>query len=409
MRRVAILAFMLAGTALIWCIMPGDTRAAPGSTWYGEVGERYGAFKSIWVGEDGIYTCGDLSRHQTYYTVDDGDMVYKWDFNGNKVWERYLTGATPWCGITGDTNYIYCFCGYRMYKLDHSGNVVQTTEPFATAPGEDFLCFDACTSPDGIYVCGDRGDYNVHFDMFVALIDATTCTLVWNKTKVFSESSTALGVRATPSNVFVCGQIREDSVMIVWDDTGTEIRSKTYQGSEDFLILNALDIDAAGDITVAGSHSGNVLLMHMNQTLGSLWNATGLSGGGLAVWSDSSGYYVGGNKDVAAYKTTSDIQLSKVNLNGNVVWSRTWRSEWGDLEDDVCWDMSGRGENLYVAGKVGEWNTMGRPLVMSWDTNGNVSQPFSMLTLIIILAASGVGVVVVIAIVIKLKKKRKAS
>jgi uncharacterized delta-60 repeat protein len=165
----------------------------------------------------------------------------------------------------------------------------------------------------------------------------------------------------TAGNIYVAGGGYGDQSLVKYDSSGVEQWSKTWGGtSNDYA--KALALDTAGNIYVAGIVQGSSLsvggwdqsLVKYNSSGIEQWSKTwgGTSSdyaNALALDTAGNIYVAGSTASTGLTAGSNDQTLVKYNSSGVEQWSKTWGGTSADIAYALALDTAG---NIYVAGET---------------------------------------------------------
>ncbi len=348
------------------------------NTFLGAAGDDYG----YWIAVDGsgnVYV-GGLSPNTwgtpvRAYTLSIDAFVAKLDTNGNLLWNTFLGGngndsgaGAPSIGLDGVGNIYLSGTSpsawgsptVRAYtsgtddfiaKLDNTtGTMIWNT--FIGGTGTDSLISGAFTDTNGnTYICGSSDAtwgspvraYSSGVDLLVAKVD-NTGNLVWNTFLGGTGAEYCFGTGLDKNgNIYVSARSNA-----TW---GTPVRA--------FSVGN--------DAEVAKLDASGILLW--NTFIGGAGTDFGRS---LAVDDDGNSYAVGWTdtawgSPIRAYTSGNDAYATKIDTNGTLLWSTFLGGTGSDIAFSAALDSY---RNIYIAGySTVSWGTPFRAYTSGFDSS----------------------------------------
>ncbi len=352
--------------------------------------------QSIAIGVDGIYITG--STYGNLYedkNLGDSDVyVSKLDFEGNRVWSKQFgsKGSDGGTGIIVADNSLYITGFIRgdiddqksigdndmfVAKMDLDGNRIWTK---IIGSSDKDRGEAIAVGQDGIFVAGvTRGVIGSNklygmWDIFVTKLDFFG-NIIWGGTIGSPNHEEVKGLSVINDNVFVVGNTLgdvdgnkntgfSDILLVKYDISGKKIWTRVfgsdksdygnsvYAGIEGIYLTGETQGDIDGNKNNGGSDmfltkfdlSGNKI---WTRTLGSTKNELGF---GLFVRLD--GVYVTGRTkgDIGSLKNIggADILFAKYDLDGGLVYSKLF----GSKSDDECYGIAVGLNYVYITGQT---------------------------------------------------------
>ncbi|MHA1682893.1 MAG: PKD domain-containing protein [Promethearchaeota archaeon] len=269
-------------------------------TWDGSGGSD--RWNGVWGDGAFIYTTGSTGS----VSGDDDLLLVKWDGAGNQVWNRTWNGSAGLdygMGVWGDGSSIYT-TGYTgglllLVKWDFAGNQV------------------------------------------------------WNRTwDGGAGDERAYGIWGDGSSIYTTGYADTKFVLVKWDGAGNPVWNRTWNGSA------GLDIgmDVCGDgsfVYTTGHNSSDFQLIKWDVAGNQVWNRTWDGGAGfdygMGICSDGTSLYTAGYTE-SFNGNDYDFLLIKWDLDGNMLWNRSWDGGVGGADNGL--DIWCDGDSLFVVGSV---------------------------------------------------------
>ncbi len=238
-------------------------------------------------------------------------ILLKYDPAGINQWTK------RWNGITNGADYL------KKINVSSDGNIVVTGYSFKNTTLNDFTTLKYNSSGDLIWMRQYNSSFNSDDQAFNLKVD-------------------------TQNNVYVCGQSKGtglgyDFAVLKYDSSGTQQWVQRYDspGSYDD-VAKSVDVDINGNVFVTGHtyHPATLfdfVTIKYNSAGAQQWirfyNADNLSDRGIDIKVDLSGNaYVTGNS-VKSGNGSSDIEIIKYDITGNVIWTKSYNGP-GNLDDN---------------------------------------------------------------------------
>lgn len=245
-------------------------------------------------------------------------------------------------------------------------------------------------SNGNVYIAGNCYSFGAgYYDTFL-LKYASNGTLLWQRTWGGNDGESTSGL-ALDSNgsIYIAGYTSSfgagdsDTFLIKYSPTGDLLWQKTWGGS-DFDDANALGVDSAGDIYIAGHTysfgfgGGDAFLLKYSASGTLLWQRTwAKSTSPDWEWANALALDSSGGVYVAGYAEgfNCDAVLLKYSSEGNLLWQKIWRKSWsGNGYQEaraVALDNSG---NVYLAGNTWPFLGLGYEdtFLLKYSSDGNL-------------------------------------
>ncbi|MFX1252508.1 MAG: PQQ-binding-like beta-propeller repeat protein [Promethearchaeota archaeon] len=315
-----------------------------------------------------IYTVGNIYSHSIFGKITSEYSVFtKWNLTGQQIFSRTWNGSTH--KVTADKNgSIYTIgrgnTNFLLIKWDSEGSQLWNRS-------------GAYGSGHAVTTDNDRKIYTIYNELM-------------NKPSFF-----------TP---FVS---LNDSLLIVWDDSGNQLWNHTYNG-----FIGGISVDIRGNIYLAGES-----LMKLDSTGDLIWNQTLprevvnynhfddivlASDGTIYTISDyrAIDYEPSANTKKAPF---SSIILAKWNIIGNLLGIQLWHTR-EDYSEEI---IMGKDGNIYCVGSYGESGPDHYLQVVIFSPTDFSSPPMpTSVTSISVLGFGYLIVIPVMCLLIYLKKKK---
>ena len=348
-------------------------------TW-GGVGIDMG--QSLAVDNSGLYVAG--------YTDSFGSgqkdiSLLKYDLDGNPQ------KTATWGGSGNDTAESITISNSFLYVSGYTGSFGNGGWDMAVLKFDLDLNFiwsrtwggaydDDATSivADDSYIYASGWSFNAGGGNPVILKYDPNGNMIWNRTWGGSPYAGGLGMALDDSNIYICGSETGpgvyDAFVLKYDKDGNHIWNRTWGGNKADVAIS-VSVFGSGIFVTGYSESNSVnilsdiMLLNYNMNGDLLWNKTwgtsrGESGSSIIVY-NSNIYIVGMTSDFTAH--SGDIICLKCNLNGDVIWNKTW----GGNKNDCAFDFKIYKQNIYIAGYTGNYD-MGDTdiLILKTDLDG---------------------------------------
>ncbi len=256
---------------------------------------------------------------------------------------------------------------YFLPNLSSSNSISEVWNRTWGGFGDDRGYALAIDSSDNIYIAGSTGRFGVIKEDMVLVKYDNSGVQQWNRTWGGSDSDIGLGVVIDSSdNIYIVGGTcsfgaeNGDICLIKYDSSGVLQWNRTWGGIENDW-GNAIALDSSENIYLAGSIANltssysDMCLVKYDSSGVQLWNRTwgGISddkGNALVIDSSDNIYLAGYTWSFGA--GGSDFCLVKYNSNGDYQWNRTWGGFHRDNSYSVSLDPS---DNIYLSGETGSF------------------------------------------------------
>ena len=289
---------------------------------------------SLWSDGNYLYALGSTEEYIAG-RLDNNFVLIKWDVNGNIIWNHTWGKELSWergCSLWSDGNYLYTLgstedssnnIDFALVKWDMDGNVIWDRTWEKLGRDRPFYVYG---QENYIYTLGyTNSELNTPYYLALVKWDMDG-NVIWDRTWEGSDNNWGRSICGSGNYLYTLGGTStptnsNDFVLIKWDVNGNIIWSRTWGG------LN-------GDA-------------------------------GYSLWSDGSYLYALG----ATESFSGDFALVKWDMDGNVIWESTW----GGPSPDAGYSLWGDGSYLYA---LGETSSFGSGLydfaLVKWDMDGNV-------------------------------------
>jgi hypothetical protein len=244
----------------------------------------------------------------------------------------------------------------------------------------------AQTSDRGYIIAGTTASFGAGgpFDIYLLRIDESG-NLLWSKTyggtnvdECYSVKQTADGGYIIAGFTYSFGMGQNDFYLIKTNENGNLLWSKTFGGTG-FESLYSLQLSADGGYILAGATNSfgsggyDMYLCRADAYGNILWNKTfgGTNDeGGMSVYITSDGGYIilGSTNSFGA--GNNDFYLVKTDVNGNLLWSKTF----GGAKDEYPKSVQQTKDGGYIIGGITESFGGGDKdcILIKTDNNGNL-------------------------------------
>ncbi|MHA1821453.1 MAG: SBBP repeat-containing protein [Promethearchaeota archaeon] len=207
--------------------------------------------------------------------------------------------------------------------------------------------------------------------------------LLWNRSWGGSGNDYGEGVTLDKvGNIYVCGYSNSytastDVILLKYDSSGNLLWNTTWGGSStEYAISVASDdisnIYITGRTQSYGAGLDDIFILKYNSSGNLLWSKTW----GLSSFESAKDISIGENNDLYITGVTSsfgaglyDIVLLKYDLNGNLLWNRTWGGSGNDYGNALCLN----GNNIYITGYTKSFGALGKDVcILAYNTSGNL-------------------------------------
>jgi hypothetical protein len=186
--------------------------------------------------------------------------------------------------------------------------------------------------------------------------------LQWNKTWENEKCGGLIRVCVNNTNEYITGAIDTTSIcaiVIKYDKDSNELWNKTWLNGS-YSLVEAGSVDINGNLYVIITDDKGDHFRRYNQSGNLLWEKP-LAGNSIGIkYADESIYCVGSNN--------SDVTITKYNLNGTIIWNRTW--DGGQYEYLNVVALSSNNKTIFCAGQIGPQYGPKDTLVLAYDSNG---------------------------------------
>lgn len=285
---------------------------------------RGAAQQTLVDGNDNVYMIGEYGNG-----IDDGILVAKYDTNGQKLWDKVLTGKIGYGWGPGRSaaidpfNHVVITCrGGSIIKLDEAGNTL----------------WEKNVSSDLGYAT----------DLFVAATDPSG--------NVYA-AGTAAGALADL-----------DALIVKYSPDGALSWYRTYDGSGKDDSVTSLRLAADGTIYGGGSSSSGLLILRYDADGSSPVSITDPEekmGGCIDIALDGTGNLVATGWGREGEWSNGQLFVAKFDQSGNRLWVTEGTGSGRAIRVD-------RNEDIYVAGSVNIDGTFYRYMIRKYSANGGL-------------------------------------
>jgi uncharacterized protein (TIGR03437 family) len=296
----------------------------------------------------------------------------------------YLAGSTSSYGAGGQD--------VLLLKYDSTGRLLWSR--VWGGPADDNGNGVAVDSSGNVYVVGATQSFGLGWADALLLKFDGSGNLLWSKT--WGGSSFDVGYDAafdSAGNVYVAAEsysLGNCAVLLKFDSNGNLLSSHTWKGPATYDSGYSVDVDKSGNVVLAGvswdysvsPNHDSVLVLKFDSQGNFLWNrnlvsgAEDQAGGAKTVRFDASGnIFIAGYRaavcqDSDFSKCNFDVELAKLDSNGNLAWARSWGGPGFESVGGVALDQS---ENLVVSGSTQSFlGGTSAAMILSFDPSGNL-------------------------------------
>ena len=318
---------------------------------YGSSGSDQGF--SVHQTTDGGYV---VTGYKSYSNTDYDVWLIKTDENGDTLWtktfggELYEAGSSVW--QTKDEGYVITGSKFStvtdydvwLIKTDENGDTLWTK----TFGGELSETGSSVwqTKDEGYVITGSKLSPVTDYDVWLIKTDTNGDTL-WTKTYGGTLSDRGLSVQQTTDEGYIIagftssfGSGLEDAWLIKTDAEGDTLWTKTFGGELSELGSSVQQTLDGGYVLVSPTysfgHGGSDIWLVKTDAYGdTLWTKTygeNLSDWGRSVEQTSDGGYIITGYTTSSWDGSDDVWLIKTDLEGNMLWTKTYGgnlSDWG--------------------------------------------------------------------------------
>ena len=290
-----------------------------------------------------IYVTGHIDKGENEGHI----FLSKYAPDGNLIW-RVIGFEGRSFGVAIDSSgYIYVTASSSLSKYDPDGNLIWCKQLDGNGGVVNGFGGVAIDSSDNIYVAGIFYNYTTR-DVDAALLKfKPEGGLVWIRKEFWGEGAQAYGVAVDSSGyIYVTG----------FSFNGYRVTRLSKFSSEGTLIWDRIwNINSEGyDVAVNSGYVyvigrtfdyGGAFLLKFNSFGDLIWDRRyNDSSGYCGITVDSGCIYVTGG-------SANDVLISKYDLNGNLICSKTW----GDGYDDIGYQIAVDSACIYVTGLIGSY------------------------------------------------------
>jgi methionine-rich copper-binding protein CopC len=330
-----------------------------------------------------------ITENHVYSILSDGFNIYivgssesgnygiylsKYDLDGNllwnKVWESYNHDGTSndiWAYSAAlHGSYLYVVGIIQRYGMNNSDAILIKFDLdgnyfWIRAWGNENDDSSNSISIDNfnIYVGGSTTNNSLNsVDIFILKYDLNG-GLLFEKIWDSGSFDLAKSITSVSSNLYVCGYTstngsnKIDALLLKYDLIGNLIWSKTWGGNENdwanSIAADSSNVYIAGQTDSYGNGLDDVFILKYDLNGNLVWNTTwggkdSESANSIAV-DDSNIYTIGWTDSYGS--GTVDAFVLKHDLNGNMLWNKTWGSEKREWAESIAIENS----YLYLAGE----------------------------------------------------------
>jgi PKD domain-containing protein len=327
--------------------------------------ERYNFGKAIWGDGTNFYSTGYTSETRN---SNENLILIKFDENGKLIWNQTWGNSKQCYGmdLAEDGDFIYTTGTIKtdnlthgqifLVKWDQNGNRIweKTRESDTADCGESIWIEDTF-----IYTLGNTLENGGYYDTLLIKWDQQG-NIIWEKTWEGFRDDFGKSIWIDNSNIYTIGTVDKnqwrctDIVVIKWDTDGNQIWNLTWGGdsidSGESICGDKNNIYCLGTSNNFSPDYEDVVVIKIELNGNILWNKTW--GGcsfdyGKSIYADENNLYTAGysydhgNKDY-------DMFLIKWDLDGERFWDQTW----GDVSTDKVSDIWCNGQFIFAIGET---------------------------------------------------------
>jgi hypothetical protein len=256
-----------------------------------------------------------------------------------------VAGLTHLPGILGESVY--------LLKIKPNCDTVWTKTYGGSGGGDNYACAIVPIADGNFIVAGREGPGNI----YLLKINPDGDTL-WTRTYDNTNPTSKIGITPTSDGNFIVagnimnvGAMRSDVYLLKIKSDGNTLWAKTYSGTYN-CSANAITPTVDGNFIIAGNNDFGVCLLKINPVGDTLW--TKLNGETNAYIANAITPTADGNFIIAGAtfffsldKRERDIDLFKINPDGDILWTKTYGSVGDDIGEAITPTTDG---NFIVAG-----------------------------------------------------------
>jgi hypothetical protein len=216
--------------------------------------------------------------------------------------------------------------------------------------------------------------YSSHNPMSAVSFSKTYGGAYWDVAYSVQQTSDGGYILAGYTSSFSAGYY--DILLIKTDASGNIIWAKTYGGTDDDRAYSVQQTSDGGYIVAGGTESfgagGDILLIKTDASGNIIWaktyGGTDVDGASSVQQTSDGGYIVGGGT-YSFGAGSADIFLIKTDVNGNIIWAKTYGGTDYDWATSVRQTYDGGYIVAGVTGSFGSWDIF----LIKTDANGNLS------------------------------------
>ncbi|MFX0090239.1 MAG: hypothetical protein ACFFBD_00650 [Candidatus Hodarchaeota archaeon] len=244
---------------------------------------------------------------------------------------------------------------------------------------------DVTLDSGDVYIAGSTYSYGMGGEDLLLIKCNQTGHQMWNRTWGGTQNDSGMAVASnTQGTIYTLGSTEsfgegsEDLVVIKWNAAGNQVWNRTWgttgvEKGMDIVVDRTENIYTLGRKD-ASENALKLVLIKWNNQGEQLWNRTGLSIEDV-LWSSAwsmefkpeEGIYAVGTLSLT--RERSDLCLLKWDIEGHLMWNRTWGGADHDYGKDLAIDQAG---HIYTTGSTGSFGDDhgNRGMVIKWDSEG---------------------------------------
>jgi len=294
-----------------------------------------------------------------------------------KAWQIGLD--TRITSVTTDGLFVYTV-GNGIFLLKYSSDGISIWNKTWSGGNSYNEALSIALSDPYLFVAGGTKKNGASSTDVILLKYNVNGDLLWNKTWGSNNDESAHAVAVDSHNIYVTGwttnqtQNIVDVFLLKYDLNGNLLWDKTWDGGfsdrAESIALDGSNVYICGYTAKDNSSIVDMLLLKYDLDGNLIWNKTW--GGKNNDWAysialDRSYIFITGQTNSYGIGL-DDVVLLKYDLNGNLFWNRTWGGNDTESGRSIALDDS----NIYIAGWTSSYGSGARDaVVLKYDFNGN--------------------------------------
>ncbi len=325
-------------------------------------------------------------------------FIFSLRLDAQKLW-THTWGGNQTDGANSvviDQNRNYIIAGYTnsfgvgttnvlVQKYDNSGNLIWSKTWGGN--NSDAANAVAVDKNNNIYIVGSTSSFgNGGYDILILKFDSNG-SLIWSKTWGGNSYDVGYGISIdSDDNLFISAEsysYGSAAILLKFDNNGNFIWGKSWKSSATFDASYSLTIDYIGNVILTGISWDYSVSPNVNKILAikydkdgnfqwsRIWGGSGLdeAWGSRVIKTDKVGnIYIAGRTQFG--NGSMDALLLKLDINGNLIWSKNWGGK--DYETNSGIDIDDQG-NIYTVGYSKSFtNNYYSLFILKYDTSGKI-------------------------------------